>query len=349
MMSQFRVPDSIRALPRNRAGELALEVYAAALAAVRADRLVGDAVRLTGDFLIIGDETLDLSKFDRILVAGAGKASAGMAAALEGILGDRIGGGIVVTKHGHSAPTRRIRILEASHPIPAEDSVDAGAQIFALAESAGPKDLFLFLLSGGASALMELPTPGISLEDLKTTTDALLRAGADIMQLNAVRSRLSRIKAGGLARSIYPAQLVCLVISDVLGNPLPVIGSGPCWPPDVEGRPLDVLSRLGMETEVPDSVRKWLEAPYESVEESRQAVPHVILGDIWTAIEAARSESASLGLRALVLTGSLTGDAAQVGRLFGAIAQDMNRAMPDYDCVIAGGETTVKVTGTGKG
>ncbi len=349
-MSEFRVPDGIRAMPRNRAGEIALQIYAAALKSVRADWLIADSVSLDRDSLRIRDVAYDLRKFRRILVAGAGKASAGMAAALEDILGDRITDGVVVTKHGHSTPTRRIRILEASHPIPGEDSVEAGRLIHALAESAGPDDLVIFLLSGGASALMELPFDGITLNDLKATTDILLRAGADITQLNAVRSRLSRIKAGGLARSVYPARLVCLLISDVLGNPLPVIGSGPCWPEESGARPVRVLSRLGVDAEIPHEVRKCIDEATESTRgKSTQTVPHVILGDIWTAIDSARTEAASMGLRPLVLTAGITGDAPQIGRLFGSIARDLKRSIPDYDCLIAGGETTVKVCGTGKG
>jgi len=349
-MSEFRIPDGMRARPRNRAGEMALQIYAAALKSVRADRLIADSVRLSGDSLRIRDDGYDLRKFRRILVAGAGKASAGMAAALEEILGDRITNGVVVTKHGHSVPTRRIRILEASHPIPDEDSVKAGRQIQALAESAGPDDLVIFLLSGGASALMELPAKGITLDELRATTDLLLRAGADITELNAVRSRLSLIKAGGLGRSVYPAQLVCLVISDVLGNPLPVIGSGPCWPTESGARPSDVLSRLGVDSGIPRGVRRRLEDATESTRgKEPQAVPHVILGDIWTAIDSARAEAVSRGLRPLILTASLGGEAAHAGRHFGSIAHDMKRSMPDYDCLIAGGETTVKVTGAGKG
>jgi glycerate-2-kinase len=342
---------SIRATPHNQAGELALRIYSSALVAVRAERLIPKALRLHDSVLAIQEHTLDLADFERVLVIGAGKAAAAMAASLEEILGDRITAGVVATKHDHAVPTRRVQVLEASHPIPGEDSVEAGRQIHALTQSAGERDLVICLLSGGASALMELPVKGITLQDLQTTTNLLLRAGANIAEINAVRSRLSQIKNGGIADAAYPAALVCLALSDVIGNCLEVIGSGPCIPAGSAGRePMEVIESLGLGRALPARVKRVLGRPSSGVRRPNpRVIPHYLIGDIWTAIEAAREAAESIGLRTLVLTGSLTGEARTAGAFFGAISHDWQQGLPEFDCIIAGGETVVKVSGSGLG
>lgn len=340
----------------NRAAELALAIYRDALKAVRADTLIHRAVSLDSEALRIGDDSYDLRTFERILVVGAGKASAGMAAALEEILGDRISDGIVVTKYGHSVPTQRIRILEAGHPIPDESSLEAGRAIHTLAESADANDLVICLLSGGASALMELPREGITLEDLCTTTDLLLKSGATINDLNAVRACLSQLKAGGLARAAHPAGVVCLAISDVLGNPLEVIGSGPCCATPVN--PKAALEALGRVADrVPTAVIAFLErekgrTPDVTKRSSDQLLaPHYILGDLGTAIRAACESSRSRGLNPAALTESLQGEGREKGQSLGLKAHDLPDTVVKsrIDCYIAGGETTVTVRGGGKG
>ena len=302
------------------------------------------AVRLEGNELVVRQERYDLSRFRRILVVGAGKASAGMAAALEQILGDRIADGVVVTKHGHSAPTRRIRVLEASHPLPGEDSVEAGRQIFRAAESATSDDLVICLLSGGASALMEALIDGITLEDLQKVTDHLLRAGAGIEDLNGIRRCLSRIKAGGLARAASPARVICLVISDVLGNDLSIIGSGPCFSAARDSdSPEEIMDRYRLRETLPSRV---IEAIIVSPRAApMEPCPHYIIGDLQTALEACRLEAESLGLKPLMHASYLTGEAAAVGRE----APNLLPTDGPNDCLIAGGETTVTVGGTGKG
>jgi hydroxypyruvate reductase len=338
--------------PELPAATHARALFQAAVDAVRADHLIRSRVVRTGDLLMIGEERIELSRFREVLVVGAGKASAAMAVAIEENLGDRLTGGLVVTKDGHALPTRRTEVLEAAHPIPDERSVEAGRRIVEMVAGKGRNTLVLCLISGGASALMELPEEGITLADLQSTTSQLLKTGAPIEELNSVRACLSKIKAGGLARAAGEATLVCLVLSDVLGNSLDIIGSGPCMPTARDhSRALAIVQERGIASSVPRSVLDLLESPLPQTDLAKPAVKHVILGDIWTAIEAAQREALSRGLHPLILTGWLQGEAREAGGLFGAIARDLPRTHQEtgIDCFIAGGETTVTVSGPGKG
>jgi hydroxypyruvate reductase len=200
---------------------------------------------------------------------------------------------------------------------------------------------------------MELPERGISLSDLQQTTALLLRSGASIAELNTVRACLSQVKAGGLARAAGGATVLCLALSDVLGNPLSVIGSGPCLETVRDRtRALDILQARGVAESVPDAVLALLRtAASEPGQSAQLTMTHVILGDIWTALEAAREAAEAEGLKPAVLTGWLEGEAREVGRVFGALARDLPRVQEEtgIDCYIAGGETTVTVRGPGKG
>ena len=207
------------------------------------------------------DRTVDLAGIDRILVLGCGKAGAAMAQVVEEILGDRISAGLVVVKDGHLAPTRRISIVEAGHPVPDDRGQRAAARLLELAASAGPRDLVLFLVSGGGSALTPAPAPPVTLAEKQAVTRALLGAGATIGELNAVRKHLSRFKGGQLARAASPALVLTLVLSDVIGDPLDVIASGPTAPdPSTFGDALEVLRVRGLLDRVPASVRDRLTA-----------------------------------------------------------------------------------------
>ena len=340
----------ILAHPTNRAGRELLQVYRQVLKAVTADALVRKAVRLEGDILRIAGLSVRLSDYRRVAVLGAGKASAAMAVTLEDILGGRIESGVVVTKEGHAEPLHRIRLLEAAHPVPDQRSLAAGAAIADLASSLGEGDLAIVLISGGASALMELPAGDLTLADLQQTNTALLRCGATIEEINAVRSRLSRIKAGGLARLLAPARAVCLVLSDVLGNPLHVIGSGPCWTAAPAGiRPADVVERYRLQEVLPASVLRLLQAAADCPD--LPPVEHFIIGDVRTALATARDALQAMGHAPLILTASLRGEARELGTLVGAMAADLPRLHEEagIDSLILGGEPTVTVRGDGRG
>lgn len=338
------------------ASRVVREIYMDALEAIRADRLVYAALTRTGDRLHLGEETFDLRGFRNIYVVGAGKAGTVMAQAVEERLGDDLTEGVVVTKHGHAGPTRRVHLLEAGHPIPDDGSLRAGEAIHALARRAGAEDLLICLISGGASALMELPREGVSLPDLQATTGALMRAGATIHDLNTVRACLSRLKAGGLARAAAPAWTVCLVLSDVLGSPLEVIGSGPCVEVEVDpAAARAILERYGVWEAIPESVRALLEHLKTQTADTpalRERAPyHHLIGEIWTALTAAREAAIRRGLKPAILTGMLQGEAREAGKVCAAIARDLPRtaAQTGIDCYLLGGETTVTVRGEGRG
>jgi glycerate-2-kinase len=341
-------------VPSTYAGRDALAIYADVLRAVDAGMLVARNMSVEQDALLVGGQRFPLCDVHRVLVLGAGKAATAMAQAAERILGPLLRGGVVVTKHGHGGPTERVRIMEAGHPVPDETSVEAGAAIAEAARDAGPGDLVIVLISGGASALMELPQGDITLDDIQETTTALLRCGADITELNSVRACVSRLKAGGLARLIAPAKAVCLVLSDVLGNPLEAIGSGPC----VLGsgachRALRVLQKYGLAGTVPASVLEAAEqaASAETSGSGMEPVPHVIVGDIRTALDAASVSAERLGYHPIVVTGLMRGEAREVALTLAGAARDLPilKGRSGLDCLIFGGETTVTVHGDGLG
>ncbi|HVL37993.1 MAG TPA: DUF4147 domain-containing protein [Fimbriimonadaceae bacterium] len=335
----------------NEAAEIALEIYRKTLEAIRADRLVERALRLQDGRLRAGSFDEPIDGFKRIHVLGAGKAVAAMAQGVERILGPHFERGLVVTKHGHSASTQRTEVLEAGHPVPDEGSLEAGRRVFEAAGRAEEGDLVLFLLSGGASSLMELPREGIGLDDLRQTTSLLLRAGANINQLNAVRSCLSQLKAGGLGRAVGRARVLCLVLSDVLGNSLEVIGSGPFQPhrPDHDAA-IRVLEQFGVWELTPPAVTGLLEQRSPPEMPVAQAET-VIIGDLWTALKAAEDAAKEAGMRPFVMSGGIKGEARELGARIAGLVRGLPKPHEKFgiNCLIFGGEPTVTVLGTGKG
>jgi hydroxypyruvate reductase len=336
-------------------------ILAAGLAAVAPRAALARHLRREGDALLADGVAYDLRAHARVLVVGAGKASAEMAAAVEDLLGPHATAGLVITKDGHAVPTRRVAVREASHPLPDARGVAATAALRALLDGAGERDLVLVLLSGGGSALLEQPADGLTLGDLQATTEALLRAGATINELNAVRKHLSAVKGGNLARAAAPATVLVLVLSDVVGNPLDVIASGPCAPdPTTYADALAVLARYQLAEAVPPAVRAHLAAGArgERPETPKPGDPlfaqvqHVIIGDNAQAAAACVAEAERRGLRALLLSTFVEGEAREVGRVLGALARELRvhgRPLAPPACLILGGETTVTVRGPGRG
>ena len=297
----------------------------------------------------------------RMLVVGAGKASGAMAAAAEEAWGDRIAAGVVAVKDGYTAPTRRVRLLEAGHPVPDERGAGAAREIRALAESAGPDDLLLVLISGGGSALTPAPVPPITLGDKQEMTRLLLSAGATINQLNAVRKHSSLLKGGQLVRAAAPARVEALLLSDVIGDPLHVIASGPTTP-DVStfGEALEILDRYGLRDRTPRSIVERLErgARGELPETPKPGDPvfaHVrntVIGNNALVVDAAAARARALGFAPHALTRSLEGEAREVARDLiarGHAIREGRGPVAAPACLIAGGETTVTVRGKGKG
>jgi glycerate 2-kinase len=296
----------------------------------------------------------------RIVLVAAGKAAVPMAIAAEAVLGGRLSRGVAVTTA--AAPgLRRVRLLTASHPVPDARGLAAASAVEALVGGLGRDDLVLVLLSGGASALLPAPAPGISLADKAATTSLLLRGGATIHELNAVRKHLSRLKGGGLARAAAPARLVTLILSDVVGDDLSTIASGPTVPDGTTfADALAVLRRRGVAEAVPAAVRERLEAGARGeIEEtpkpgdaSLRRVATRVVGSNRLSVEAAARSARRQGLRPLVLTTRLEGEAREVARVLVAVLRECvesGRPAPPPVCLLAGGETTVTVRGPGQG
>jgi len=297
----------------------------------------------------------------RVLVVGAGKASGAMAAAVEEAWGDRITDGVVAVKDGYTVPTRHVRLLEAGHPVPDERGAAAARQIHALAQSAAADDVVLVLVSGGGSALTPAPVPPITLGDKQAMTRLLLAVGATINQLNAIRKHCSLLKGGQLARAAAPARVEALLLSDVVGDPLDVIASGPTTP-DVSTfvEALDILDRFALRERAPQSivqrreqgVRGQLPETPKPGDPLFARVRNTVIGNNALVVEAAATRARELGFTPHVLTRSLEGEAREVARQFVQMARAIRAGRGPVTppaCVIGGGETTVTVKGRGKG
>ncbi|MBI3976063.1 MAG: DUF4147 domain-containing protein, partial [Armatimonadetes bacterium] len=317
-------------------------------------------VQVEGYRLSVAGESYDLREVRAVTAVGGGQAAAALAAALEELLGDRLAGGLVSVKYGHTVPTTRIEVREAGHPLPDAASTAAAAAVLALADRAGEGDLVFVLLSGGGSALLTAPSEGVSLEDKLTISRLLLAAGAPIGELNAVRKHLSRIKGGRLARRIAPARMVTLALSDVLGNPLDVIASGPTAPdPTTFGDALEVLQRRGVLAAAPPAAVAHLRdgAAGRAPETPKPGDPifdrthSVIIGDLALALRAAEAAAADQGFATVVLAEAVEGEAREVGAALGRRAREAHEgrygSLPV--CLLQGGETTVTVRGKGRG
>jgi glycerate 2-kinase len=333
------------------AREAALAVWRAALAAGDVAPLVRAALQLRGSHLLAGPVDVDLDRA-RLLVLGCGKAGASMARAAESVLGDRIGEGFVVVKDGYALPTARIRIAEAGHPVPDTRGVAASARLLELARGAREGDVVLFLVSGGGSALTPAPAPPVTLDEKQALTRLLLGAGATIGELNAVRKHLSLFKGGQLARAAAPATVLTLALSDVIGDPLDVIASGPTAPdPTTFAEALGVLGARGVTP--PEAVDRRLRAGAGGeIDETPKPgdpifarVTNQVIGNNALITDAAVATARALGYEPTLLTRALQGEAREVARDFVARA----RTLQPPACLIAGGETTVTVRGRGRG
>ncbi|UEM18841.1 glycerate kinase [Skermanella mucosa] len=290
----------------------------------------------------------------RTIVLGAGKASAAMAKAVE----DHWPGpleGLVITRYGHAVPCRHIEIVEASHPVPDAAGHAAAARVLALAKGAGPDDLVLFLISGGGSALLALPAPGLTLEDKQAVNKALLASGADIGQMNAVRKHLSAIKGGRLGAAAHPAKVISLLISDVPGDDPSVIASGPTVPdPSTFEDARAVLRRYNITPS--EAVQRHLDRGEDETPkpgDPRLAdVTNVMIATPQFSLEAAAEVARKAGVTPLLLGDALEGEATEVGKIMAGIALSAathGHPLPAPCVLLSGGETTVTVRGEGKG
>jgi hydroxypyruvate reductase len=340
----------------------ALAIFAAGLDAVRSPRLVAEALRVEGRTLYVGGEAIALDQVERIAVVGAGKAGSGMAAAVLDALGPQVAEekqlfGWINVPADCARPLERVRLHAARPPRvnePTAEGVRGSLEILRIVESRGPRDLCLALLSGGGSALLPLPVEGVTLDDKLAVTRHLSAAGATIEELNTVRKQLSRIKGGGLAAACRAGRLVALIISDVLGDPLEVIASGPTVPDSsTPEEALDVLRRFGAEAAgVSRRVFDYLEAKArakpsrrgaEATAPGAGAVTNLVIGNNATAVAAAGREAARRGYaEACFCAQGPEGTAEDLGRHLAEMALHM-RSRPGPDCLVSGGEPVVRL------
>ena len=332
----------------------------AALAAVDPAAAVRKHVRYNGQQLLIGDQAFPLAQYERVLVVGGGKAAVPMAGAVADVLGERLTAGVIVTKYGHgelppNQVARRISLIHAGHPVPDENSVRGAQAIAELVSGATGHDLVLCLISGGGSALLTYPVPGLSLVELQDLTDALLRSGATINEMNTVRKHWSQIKGGHLAQLAAPATVVTLILSDVVGDPLEVIASGPTVPdPTTVDDARAVLARHGLELGKGTSEQAgWslLETPKPG-DTVFERIHHVLIGSNRLAAAAARDTARGLGYNTLLLSTFVEGEAREVAKVAAALAKGIRvhgDPLAPPACLIWGGETTVTIRGQGKG
>jgi len=338
-----------------------ISIFQAGLAAVAPGVALAKFCRLDGDVLFMDRVAYDLRQYGKIIVLGAGKAGAAMAKTVETMLGDHITQGVVTVKDGHLEELKRIKIQEASHPVPDTRGLDAARDIYRLAVRADRDTLVICLLSGGGSALLPLPVDGVSLEDKQESTRILLACGATIHEINSIRKHLSVIKGGGLAGAVYPATLVTLILSDVVGDNLDVIASGPCVPdPSTFADCMTIFTKYGIEKKIPGSVYNHIRAGLAGkVAETPKADQeifkrnrNIIIGRNFDALEEAKEKAKSLGYNTLLLSSSIEGETREVAACHMAIARETalsGNPLTPPACLLSGGETTVTIRGKGKG
>ena len=347
----------------------AAAIFKAGIMKVDPGRMVTDHCSIDGNVLSVdgGTEKIeyDLNRIENLLVIGAGKAGAKMALGLEDVLGGRITKGCVAVKYGHVENLSRIRLIESGHPVPDENSVKAAQEIMDIAEQAGPDDLVINLISGGGSSIITAPLDAggvsVSLEDLRAVTGELLACGARIDEINCIRKHLSMVKGGRLAQLTSPAKGISLILSDVVGDDLNVIASGPTVPDKTTfADAYDIFTRYRLWPRVPETVREILKAgtgghledtpkPGDPVFERFRTV---LVGTNISAVNAAADKAAGLGYNPMILGSRITGEAREIAKVFSGMAKDARQGRLPYDrplCIIGGGETTVTLLGEGKG
>ncbi|MCJ2164467.1 MULTISPECIES: glycerate kinase [unclassified Pseudodesulfovibrio] len=338
-----------------------LKIVEMALEAVAPAPALRAALALEDDKLTVGGRTYDLSAHDRIFLTGAGKASAAMAHTMEDILGDRLHRGIVATKYGHGLELEKTVVMEAGHPVPDRAGELASRRMLELARETTKHDLVFCLLSGGASAIIPAPRQPVSLADKQATTGSLLGCGATINEINAIRKHLSRFKGGHFAKALEPSTVITLIISDVVGDHLDVIGSGPTAPDDSSF--LDcrtILDKYRLCGHMPDAVVKAVNDGCAGlVPETRKAgdscfdrVHNVIVAGNAMALNGAAQAARKLGYTPVVVDSAMEGEARDVAARLVRLAQGYCRGQHGSGepvCLLAGGETTVTIRGKGKG
>ena len=333
----------------------------AALAAVEPEAAVRGHLSVGEGKIVGGDVTFPLEEVDRVVVVGAGKAGVPMSCAVEAVLGDMVHSGNVVVPHGQGADLETIRIHEAGHPVPDHPGVRAGGAVVEALRGVDEKTLVICLISGGGSALLVCPAAGVTLEDLQATNQTLLACGATIVEINTLRKHLSALKGGQLARAAAPARVLTLILSDVVGDPLDAIASGPTVADTTSFEDcLSIVARYGLADLLPPLVLRRLRdgARGELVETPKPGDPvfdrvtNVLVANNDRAVRAAARKADELGYKSLVLSTVIEGETRDVAKVHAAIAREIQasgRPCEPPCCLISGGETTVTLRGDGRG
>jgi len=340
--------------------EIAEKIFMAGVRSVLPEKLITGIMNLEGSILTVSDHKIQLDSTKNIYIIGAGKASAAMGHYVESILGNWITGGHIVVKYGYSCKLKRIKVTEAGHPIPDASGFKAAEEIIRISSQAAEDDLVICLISGGASALLSDLPQGILPEELYIVNNLLIRCGATINEINCVRKHLSLIKGGQLARIIRPAQLVTVILSDVTGNPLEVIGSGPTVPDSSTfNDALKVIEKHNLTTDITSGVLNYLKDGASGIhaETPKPGDPlfegtiNIMAGTNQIALKAAKNEAVSLGFKSYIIDSELNGDVESVCEsvLSTALSFRKNNDIQKPACLLYGGEPTIKISGNGRG
>lgn len=340
-------------------------IFLASLKPVNPEEAVKRFIRIEGSRLIAGPADspaaeLDLNNYKRIFLVGGGKATAPMALAMEKLFAGRITRGIINVKYGFTEKLSFTEIVEADHPVPDLNGVEGAGRIIELLNSAGEKDLIFSLISGGGSALLPKPAGEITLEEKQAMTKKLLECGASIDEINSIRKHISSSKGGQMARAAFPATVINLMLSDVVGDRMDVIASGPFVPDSSTfDDTLRIIKKYSLK-DIPSSIEKHLRSGMEGgIPETPkegdaifERVHNIIVGSNILAVEAAAAEAVKRGYHTIILSSMIEGETRDVARVHTAIAKEIiktGRPAPAPCCVITGGETTVTIRGNGKG
>ena len=337
------------------------EIFKHVLGTLDPEQLVKEKVSILDSTLVVEEREYDLNNYENIYVVGGGKACAPMAKAMEDILGDKIDDGLIVVKYNHGLPLKKIETVEASHPIPDKNGVRGTSNILRLLSKTGEKDLIICLISGGGSALLVQPHKEITLQDIQTTSAELLACGAAIDEINTVRKHLSSIKGGQIAKAAYPSTLITLILSDVVGDPMDIIASGPTVPDESTFEDAyAIIQKYSLEEKMPNSACGFLKrGKMGKIEETPEAgneifdnTQNIIVGSNRIALEAAEKRAREMGYNTIILSSLVEGESRDAAKFLAAIAKEVSRTgtpIPKPACIIAGGETTVTIRGKGKG
>ncbi len=348
-------------MERNVLRQHALDIFYAGLHAVDPVDAIKRHVRIDANIMTAGESQYDMTAYQNMYVVGGGKAGASMAKAIEDLLGNRITAGFVNVKYEHLAPTYTIQLHEAGHPVPDEAGVEGTQRIVRLLNSATEHDLVLCLISGGGSALLPAPASELTLQQKQEVTRLLLQCGATINEINTIRKHISAIKGGQLAREAYPATLITFILSDVIGDPLDTIASGPTVPDsntfrdcmailkkyDIEQKiPAPVFERLqqGLAGVIPDTPKKG-----DNVFENTQNI--IIASNVLAALAAAE-KARDLKYNTMILSTCIEGETQDVAKVHAAIMKEIRQSenpLKPPACILSGGETTVTIQGAGLG